>query len=119
MPSHEHRLTKRSAVVMRAYSLRSTVATSLVVIGSLTFLAPQVYSHDLKICKQTDSVGPVSGTFHFTIGSLGIAVAVGKCQTISEIGVGTFTVIEEAVAGTIVSNIAVSGAGSLISSDTA
>jgi len=104
---------------MRAYSLHSTLASFLVAIGSLTFLAPQVYSHDLQICKQTDSIGPISGTFHFTVGSIEIAVDVGKCRTISEIGVGTFTVIEEAVTGTIVSNIAVSGAGSLISSDTA
>ncbi|HEX4771554.1 MAG TPA: hypothetical protein VH351_12020 [Bryobacteraceae bacterium] len=103
---------------MIADRLRSTFNASLMAMACLALFMPCAYSHDLKVCKTSDPVGPVSGSFRFTVGDYTFDVGVGYCHTISAIGTGTFNVIEKATPNTIVSAIVVSGAGTAISTDT-
>jgi hypothetical protein len=88
----------------------------LIFVGS----APSaLYAHSLQICKTSDSVGPVSGTYQFTVvGQSGTtAVPVGNCVTLANIGIGSFTVIEQSTSGVNCSSIAVDPVANTISSD--
>jgi hypothetical protein len=78
-----------------------------------------LYAHNLQICKSSDAAGPVSGTFEFTVvGREGtVAVPVGNCVTLSEVGAGSFTVIEQSKAGVSMSAVGVDPAANIIASD--
>src|SRR3954451_11493927 len=78
-----------------------------------------LYAHNLQVCKASDKVGPVSGTFHFRVVGQQVTadVPVGNCVTLSDIGIGQFTVIERSTAGIAVSGIAVDPAANMVSSD--
>jgi hypothetical protein len=87
----------------------------------LTLIATSgaLQAHNLQICKSSDLVGPVSGTFQFTVvGQQGTtAVQVGSCVTLSDIGISSFTVIEQSTSGVVVTGIAVNPSANMISSD--
>jgi hypothetical protein len=94
---------------------------TLICNGLLAFIATSgaLRAHNLQICKSNDLTGPVSGTFQFTVvGQQGTtAVQVGSCVTISDIGIGSFTVIEQSSAGVVVTGIAVEPSANMVSSD--
>ncbi|HTM49643.1 MAG TPA: hypothetical protein VL285_13205 [Bryobacteraceae bacterium] len=97
--------------------LGTVLKTALILFASAS---SAVYAHNLRICKAADSVGPVTGTFHFTVvGQQGTTdVPVGNCVTLNDLGIGQFTVIEQASAGVTVNGITVDPAVNIVTSDT-
>ena len=89
--------------------------------GFFTFMVTSgaLQAHNLQICKTSDLVGPVSGTFQFSVvGQQGTtAVQVGSCVTIFDLGIGAFTVIEQSSPGVVVNGISVDPPANVVSSD--
>ena len=100
---------------------RFTRAVAAVGFMALIATPGALQAHNLQICKSTDLVAPVSGTFQYTVvGQPGVTgVQVGSCFTIPDLGIGSFTVIEQSSAGVVVSGIAVDPPANLISFDLA
>lgn len=67
------------------------------------------WGHVLKICKKSDPAGPVTGTFTFSVNGVMHQVDVGECKSLSNPGTAPITIVEQAVAGVVVSAINVSG----------
>src|SRR5947199_6825 len=73
----------------------------------------------VKICKVAGPGVAKGQVFKFTVGSAAISVAAGSCGAPITLPAGNVTVKETATAGLAVSAIAVTGVGTLVSSDTA
>ena len=99
--------------------LCSTFGTCLFALACAALTTSHALGHNLKVCKKSDSVAPVSGSFRFLVGSYKLDISVGYCETIKAIGAGTFNVIEEAAANTVVSSIVVTGSGTALSTNLA
>ncbi|OLB80514.1 MAG: hypothetical protein AUI14_06460 [Actinobacteria bacterium 13_2_20CM_2_71_6] len=73
----------------------------------------------LRVCKVAGPGVAKGQVFKFTVGSAAINVAAGSCGAPITLPAGNVTVKETATAGLAVSAIAVTGVGTLVSSDTA
>ena len=73
----------------------------------------------LRVCKVAGPGVAKGQVFKFTVGSAAISVAAGSCGAPITLPAGNVTVKETATAGLAVSAIAVTGVGTLVSSDTA
>ena len=98
---------------MKLTRLVSIVARTLFGASLVCVVSSAAFGHDLKICKESDAAGPVTGTFTFDVsGHNSIEVAVGACVTLFGVGPEPITVTEQAVSGVAVTAITVSGAAS-------
>ena len=74
-------------------------------------------ANDIIVCKVSDTSGPVSGMFDFTIDTTTFSLAVGGCTEFRDIGAGPHTITELGKAGVVVSAISVSPPERLVSFD--
>ena len=75
---------------------------------SLMAFTPTAQANDLRVCKASAAINPVTGTFHFegTGGSVfSVDVAVGTCAIFGATPNVPIVVTETAVAGTILTSV--------------
>jgi hypothetical protein len=73
----------------------------------------------LKVCKVAGPGVAIGAEFKFTVGTAAVAVKAGSCSAALTLPLGNITVKEAATTGLVVSAVAVTGTGSLVSSDLA
>ncbi len=91
--------------------------TSQTVVTFTNKVAPPPPPPTLKVCKVAGPGVAIGTEFKFTVGTAAVAVKAGSCSAALTLPLGNVVVKEAATTGLVVSAIAVTGTGSLVSSD--
>src|SRR4051812_23150240 len=74
-------------------------------------------AHNLEVCKASDTAGPVTGSFTFSLtGQSNFSLMPGECHTFREVGSSPLTLTE--VTAGVVTNISVTAGATNVSTDT-